>query len=45
MQSKVRRLILIDADFKHDLIQSTALLAGFSSIAFGLFTNMPVALA
>ncbi|KAK6212407.1 hypothetical protein LQW54_005360 [Pestalotiopsis sp. IQ-011] len=32
-------------DFKHDLIQSTALLAGFSSIAFGLFTNMPVALA
>ncbi|ETS80522.1 hypothetical protein PFICI_08051 [Pestalotiopsis fici W106-1] len=32
-------------DFKRDLVTATALLSGSASIAFGLFTNLPVALA
>lgn len=37
-------LTVISIDLKRDLITATAALAGLSSIMFGFFTNLPVAL-
>lgn len=36
--------ILTGTDIKRDLVTATAAVAGISSIVFGLFTNLPVAL-
>jgi xanthine/uracil/vitamin C permease (AzgA family) len=33
------------ADIERDLITATAAISGFASCLFGLFTNLPVALA
>jgi hypothetical protein len=35
---------LTNSDLKLDLVTATAAVAAFSSILFGLFTNLPVAL-